>query len=263
MTTVQPTDRASSTPGTPAAGRTIRLAFVGIIGPLFYIVAIAAMHVLRPHNVVLYGNTMSAYSVGPYGSISIAAFVALGLGALALAVGLRRAVMPSRALRVGCVLVGVFGVGWLLAGVFRFAPDVASIESTLKGENPTTSGIIHGLGGFGGIFCLIVGMIVLSRAFARDERWRSFWPVSLTLGLATLILFVFGLFVLNSPPVVPCCPRGSAPWWGAIEWRFFVSAFVMWLFLTAIRLRSVAREPVPVRSARGERGADRHEGDHG
>src|SRR5215203_3793592 len=239
MTTAQPTDRTSSTPGTPAAGRTIRLAFVGIIGPLFYIVAIAAMHVLRPHNVVLYGNTMSAYSVGPYGSISIAAFVALGLGALALAVGLRRAVVPSRALRVGCVLVGVFGVGWLLAGIFRFAPDVASLEPTIQGESTTIAGIIHGLAGFGGIFCLIAGMLVLSRAFERDERWRSFWLLSLTLGLATLLLFVLGLFILNSPTEVPCCPTGSAAWWGAVEWRFFVGAFVLWLLLTAVRLRSV------------------------
>jgi hypothetical protein len=213
-----------------------------MVGPLFYVVAIAVMHVLRPHNVVLYGNTMSAYSVGPYGSISIAAFVALGLGALALSIGLRRAVVPSRALRVGSVLVGVFGAGWLLAGIFRIAPDLASIEPAIQGGAPTVSGTIHGLAGFGGIFCLIVGILVLSRAFERDERWRPFWLPSLALGLTTLVLFVVGLFVLSSPAVVPCCPMGSAPWWGAIEWRFFVGAFVLWLFLTAARLRSIASE---------------------
>jgi uncharacterized membrane protein YuzA (DUF378 family) len=250
MSTARPADRAGTASGPQPTPWTVRLASVGIIGPVFYAVAIAAMHVLRPDNVVLYGNTMSAYSVGPYGSISIAGFIALGLGALALSAGLRRAVMPSRALRVGSALVGVFGAGWLLAGIFRFAPDVASLEPAIKGENPTIVGIIHGLAGFGGIFCLIAGMIVLSRAFERDERWRPFWPLSLTLGLATLFLFVFGLFVLNSPAVVPCCPTGSAAWWGALEWRFFVGAFVLWLFLTAVRLRSVASKPVSAQSER-------------
>jgi len=232
-------ESAGTASGTPPRGWTVRLAFVGIIGAVFYVLAIAAMHILRPHNVELYDNTMSAYSVGPYGSISIAGFIALGLGALALSAGLRRAVISSRALRVGSVLVGVFGAGWLLAGIFRFAPDVASLEPTIQGESTTIAGIIHGLAGFGGIFCLIAGMLVLSRAFERDERWRSFWLLSLTLGLATLLLFVLGLFILNSPTEVPCCPTGSAAWWGAVEWRFFVGAFVLWLLLTAVRLRSV------------------------
>jgi uncharacterized membrane protein YuzA (DUF378 family)/uncharacterized membrane protein len=245
MAAAQGRVRSRSGSGAPATRWAARLALVGIMGPVFYVVAIAAMHFLRPHDIVRYGNTISAYSVGPYGSISMAAFVALGLGGLALSAGLRRAVVPSRALRVGSVLVGVFGVGWVLAGIFRFGHDAASLEQAIKGENPTISEVIHGLGGFGGIFCLIVGMIVLSRAFARDERWRSFWPISLTLGLATLILFVFGLFVLNSPSVVPCCPTGSVAWWGAIEFRVFVGAFVLWLLLTSIRLRAVAKDSTP------------------
>jgi uncharacterized membrane protein len=239
MATAQQGGTLGSVPEASATRWAARLGLVGIIGPVFYVVAIAAIHFLRPNDIVLYGNTISAYSVGAYGSISMAAFVALGLGGLALSAGLRRAVMPSRALRVGSVLIGVFGAGWILAGIFRFGTDATSLEQAIKGENPTISEAIHGLGAFGGIFCLIVGMIVLSRAFARDERWRSFWPLSLTLGLATPILFVFGLFVLNSPSVVPCCPTGSAAWWGAVEFRVFVGAFVLWLLLASIRLRAV------------------------
>src|SRR5215210_8410357 len=110
-----------SVPEESATRWAARLALVGISGSVFYVVAIAARHVLRPHDVVLYGNTMSAHSVGPYGSISIADFIALGLGALALSIGLRRAVMASKALRVGSVLVGLLVIGWVLAGIFRFA----------------------------------------------------------------------------------------------------------------------------------------------
>jgi len=80
---------------------------------------------------------------------------------------------------------------------------------------------------------------VLSRAFKRDERRRSFWIPSLILGLATLALFVMAFFI-EAPEVVPCCPSGSVPWWGAIEFRVFIGAFVLWLLLASIRLRAVA-----------------------
>ncbi len=214
MTTAQLGDNLQSVPEVSATRWAVRLALARIIGPVFYVVAIAVMHLLCPDDIVRYGNTMSLFSVGPYGSISIAAFVALGLGALALSLGFRRAVTPSRALRAGYVLVGLFGLGFCLAGIFRLAPNTASIEQVIQGENPTIAGAIHGLGGFGGIFCLIVGMIVLSRAFECDERWRSFCVPSLVLGLITLVLFAIGLFVLNSPSVIPCCPTGSVAWRG-------------------------------------------------
>src|SRR4051812_49143630 len=146
MATAQQGSSLGAVPEASATKWAARLALMGIIGPVFYVVAIAAMHFLRPDDIVLYGNTISAYSIGAYGSISMAAFVALGLSGLALSAGLRRAVMPSRALRVGSVLIGVFGAGWILAGIFRFGTDAASLEQAIKGENPTISEAIHGLG---------------------------------------------------------------------------------------------------------------------
>jgi hypothetical protein len=96
MATAQRGGSLRSVPGVSAARWTARLTLAGIIGPVFFIVAIAAMNFLRPNDIVLYGNTMSIYSVGPYGSISVAAPIALGLCALALAFGPRRAVSSSR-----------------------------------------------------------------------------------------------------------------------------------------------------------------------
>jgi len=217
---------------------------VGIIGTLYFIVALITMHFLRPYDLVRYGTNVGFYSVGPYGSIFVAAFVALGLASLALALGLRRAVAPSKFLQVGSVLIGLFGIGWVLGGIFRDAPDVASLETVLKEEVPSASTMIHGLGAFGGLFLLMAGMLVLSIAFKRDERWRSFWIPSLVLGLVTLALFVMAFFI-EAPLVVPCCPSGSVAWWGAIEFRVFIGAFVLWLLLTSIRLRAVAKDSTP------------------
>src|SRR5215212_1118613 len=234
--------RGGSLQSVPEASATrwaARLALVGIIGTVFFVVALTAMHFLRPHDLVRYGTNIGFYSVGPYGSIFVAAFVALGLAGLALALGLRRAVAPSRSLRAGSVLLGLFGIGWIVGGVFRDAPDLASLEPVLQEKITPASTIIHGLGAFGGLFLLMASMLVLSMAFKRDERWHSFWILSLLLGLATLTLYVMAFFI-EALVVVPCCPSGTVAWWGAIESRFFFGAFVLWLLLTSIRLRAVA-----------------------
>jgi hypothetical protein len=152
--------------------------------------------------------------------------------------------MPSRSLGAGTVLVGLFGIGWILGGIFRDAPDVASLEPVLQEEILPASTIVHSLGAFGGPFFLMAGMLILSIAFKQDERWHSFWIPSLVLGLATLALFVMAFFI-EAPEAIPCCPPGSVAWWGAIEFRAFFGTFVLWLLLASIRLRAVARESAP------------------
>ena len=95
MATAQRGGSLRSVRGVSAARWTARFALAGLIGSVFFVVALTAMHFLRPNDIVLYGNTISFYSVGPYGSISVAASIALGLCALILAFGPRRAVSPS------------------------------------------------------------------------------------------------------------------------------------------------------------------------
>jgi uncharacterized membrane protein len=244
MATAQRGGRARSVPGAPSTTWAARLALVGIIGAVYFIVALTLMHFLRPYDIVRYGTNVGFYSVGPHGSNFVAAFIALGLAGLALTLGLRRAVAPSKFLLAGSVLIGLFGIGWVLGGIFRDAPNVASLETVLKEEVPSASTMIHGLGAFGGLFLLMAGMLVLSIAFKRDERWQLFWIPSLILGLVTLALFVMAFFI-EAPLVVPCCPSDSVTWWGAIEFRFFIGAFVLWLLLTSIRLRAVAKDSTP------------------
>jgi uncharacterized membrane protein len=239
MAAVQRGGSLRSVPGASTTKWAARLGLVGIIGTVFFIVAFITMHFLRPDDIVLYGTNIGFYSVGPYGSIFVAAFIALGLAGLALALGLRRAVAPSRSLQTGSVLLGLFGIGWIVGGIFRDAPDLASLEPVLQEKITPASTMVHALGAFGGLFFLMASMLILSMAFKRDERWRSFWIQSLLLGLATLILFVMAFFI-EAPAVVPCCPSGSVAWWGAIEFRVFFGAFVLWLLLTSIRLRAVA-----------------------
>ncbi len=105
----------------------------------------------------------------------------------------------------------------------------------------TFSGVMHGLGFIVGVPTLIASILVLSRAFGRDDGWRSFRPPSSALGLAALILFLIAFFApgLSGTAVV-------------ILSRIFVGTFVLWLLLTALRLRSIvtgasAQQPTRVR----------------
>src|SRR5215211_3367670 len=77
--------------------QTRRLDHLGILalaGAAFWATALVAMHFLGPQTNDT--STISEYAVGPYGGLYMAADVALGIGFVALALGLRGATTVSR-----------------------------------------------------------------------------------------------------------------------------------------------------------------------
>ncbi len=132
--------------GERLARRLEGLAWVSIVGTVFFVLAVTALHFLRPD----YNPTtrlLSDYAVGPYGYLMTAAWFALGLVSFALALGIRDGMGPSRAKSAGSVLLGVAAVGGFLTGIFP--PD-------LEGSPSTTTGAIH----------LVVGSISFVAFFA-------------------------------------------------------------------------------------------------
>ena len=188
-----------------------RLSFLGslaLAGAAFWATALVTMHPGPQTNDT---STISEYAVGPYGGFYMAADVTLGIGFVALALGVRGATTASRTSRIGSLLVGLNGLGWIVGGLFVVDPEcgravAASLPCSEGGEPVTAHGAIHGLSGAISILSLIVGMLLLSRAFKRDDRWRTFRPVSLALGLATLAQLMVGLLscgVRASPSTLP------------------------------------------------------------
>ena len=212
----------------PHAGRVRSAAFLAllaIVGMVYYLSSVVAAHLLRP-DIDPVSEPVSNYAVGPYGFFVSIAIFSLGVGSLALALGLRLGIAPPGRSRVGLLLLALYGVGQL--GVALFSIDAESAQST-------TTGLVHNIAGNISFFCFPPAVILLSMGMGKDRRWRSLKRLALALSLVVLI---GAILVLASANVV-----GGF----GIAQRLFLLATVLWMLLAAIRLRSTSRGALPER----------------
>ena len=203
-------------PNTLPAKQATRIATIAIVGITYFLIAVVALHFLRPEYDPV-SRFVSEYAVGPYGFLMTSAFFGLSLGSLALVIGLYQGVPRSGRSWIGLVLLGIWGVAILIAGIFPTA---------LKGAPETTSDNIHALASLVSFLSLIPATILLSRRFKQDEKWRPFHRLALILSLVVLATFI-GLFLTFETEFV------------GLSQRIFIVTFLIWLLLTAARLRFV------------------------
>jgi hypothetical protein len=203
------------------AGRQMAvLATVAIVGTAFFVVLIAALHFLSPEFNPIERPT-SEYAVGPFGYLMTSAWVALSLATWALVIGLRRDLSRPAQSRLGLGLLGVWGIGLLVAAAFPI---------DLDGAPPTLAGTIHAINGPLIFLSLIVGMNLVSGRFKHDVRWRPIHRFASVLALSLIPLFIAGgLAAANA--------TGAG-----IAQRILTLTFATWFVLTALRLRSNAAE---------------------
>lgn len=137
-------------------------------------------------------------------------FLADARDLLASADAALRRVRPERGLTVG-----------FLAAIF----PTDRIDGAADLQSLTTVGTVHVVASLVSLVGGTAGMFVLSRTFKRDPRWRAFWPVSLALAFAALIL----LFLQDQGPRV------------GLNQRLLSGTIALWLVLVAFRLHSVTR----------------------
>jgi hypothetical protein len=87
-----------------------------VAGPLF--LAVAVLQALTREGFDLSRHPLSLLSLGELGWIQIANFVVAGLLSVAFAVGLRRVLHLGRGGTWGPLLIGTYGVGLIMGGVF-------------------------------------------------------------------------------------------------------------------------------------------------
>jgi di/tricarboxylate transporter len=176
--------------------------------------AVIALHVVRG-DLDPVRRVMSEYANGPAGLVMTAAFYALGLAVLALALRVRSAIVRTRVTRLVPVLLALSGAGFLLAGAFEVEPRLR--PDTLREQ-------IHSDAAISAFVLLIVAMLLFSLACREDPRWESFRRTSMSLTLVAVV-------AAAGSPIADRTP------WPGLNQRALGLAVVGWLLLTALRIR--------------------------
>ena len=210
------------TSATGGAKRAALPSLITIIGVSYVVIATVIMHVLRP-DLELLSRPLSEYAVGRYGALFTSALLVWGITALIFAAELHRGVMRSGWLSSGLLLLVVFAVGLISAGLFPmdvpFPPEHFSLESFTRG------GLIHVLSASIASACFPFAALFLSKSFQKDAHWRSIHRRASMLALGSLAASA-SLFIISSRYI---------EFFGLVQ-RILAAFAWSWLLLTAIRL---------------------------
>jgi hypothetical membrane protein len=170
----------------------------------------------------------SSLALGPWGWIQILNFLVAGVLTIAFAIGLRRSLRPGAGSRVGPLLVAIWGVGLLGAGVFVGDPVSGYPPGTpaLPAE-PSWHGLLHDWAfSLPGFFALAAAMLVMAHAFLR--RGTAAWALYSGLSGAAFLtcFFLAGTGFGQDPEFV-----ATAGFWQ----RLGVGVGWLWLALLALR----------------------------
>jgi hypothetical protein len=169
------------------AGITKALLVGGVVaGPLFTVAWIVEGATRVNYDPLRY--PISSLSIGDFGWMQIATFIATGLLILAFSIGLRRALRPLASVW-GPGLVGLVGIGLIGAGIFVTDPLNGYPPGTpLIPTERTTHGILHDLFGVPFFLGLPISGFVFARLFARwgKRGWAAYSALS---GFAMFAVF--------------------------------------------------------------------------
>jgi hypothetical protein len=215
--------RAGTLPGAEATEGTPRgsgLAVLALASVAAFGTTLVALHLLRA-DVSPLAQGISHYGNGPYSWLLPVANGVLGVGGLALVLGLASSVAPAGRSGAGLALLGLWSVAQLITAFFPIdAP----------GGPPTIAGTIHGLAGLS-FLAAAAAALLLARGFRRDTHWAAFARPAGALALA-LLAAALGLYVL----IEPFAGLGIGGAAQRVYWTFLLA----WLAWTALGLGNAA-----------------------
>jgi hypothetical protein len=170
---------------------------------------------------------VSLLAVGDFGWEQAANFIVMGLLMLAFAVGLRLAPQPVGGSIWGPLLIGVFAIGLLGAGIFVTDPVAAFPPRFPREAQSTLHSTLHDLSSVVVLAALPAACLVFSRRFAaRGERGWALYSA------ASGVLFAVG-FILASAGFNQV---GSLVDVAGLLQRIAIIVGRAWLALLAVRL---------------------------
>lgn len=208
----------------PSLTRTL-LACGMAAGPVYLGVGLA--HALARPGFDITRHSLSLLSNGELGWLHISTLVTSGALVIVGASGMRRALASGRGKTWGPLLVGLYGLSLIGAGLFVADPAFGFPPGTPADANTvTTSGILHFVSGGIGFLALIAACFVYARRFAGlgQRGWVTF-------SLLTGIIF-FAAFVGIA--------SGSGNPWTILGFWIGVVLAWLWLSLLSAKLRAAA-----------------------
>jgi hypothetical protein len=224
LATSAPSAEASSAASESATRLTRALLACGIAaGPLYIIVGLFQMYV-RP-GFDIRRHALSLLSNGELGWIQIANFEVTGLLVIAGAVGMWRALRGSRGGTWGPLLIGLYGLGLLGAGIFIADPALGFPPGTPEDTTAiSTYGLLHFVAGGIGFLGLIAACFVFARRFIalKQPGWAAY-------SAATGVIFFAAFFGIAS---------GSKGAGVSVAFAVAVVLAWVWISLLAAHVRS-------------------------
>jgi hypothetical protein len=214
------------------------LLFCGVVGPPLFVLVLLIEGATRP-GYSAWRTDGSYLALSNQGWEQIANFLVCGVLCIAFAVGLQRSWRTGRASVWGPRLVGLFGVGLLIAGVFVIDPGQGYPPGApLNGGLHTVHGWIHGINGLL-LFNVVLpaACFVLARRFAADPQHRRWATYSWLTGALILVIAL----PINTI-VVPFAEYFGLPVVDGLIQRVEISMGWVWIALIALQLWREARK---------------------
>lgn len=210
---------ANVSPNPAARDQLAGLATVTLAATTYFATAVIVLHFVSPDfDPVRY--TTSFYARGSFGLLMSSAFLAMSIATFALIVGLGKGVVAEARTRTGLVLLGVWGVGVLIAMLFPIGMDDSP---------PTLSNSVHRINGPVVFLALSLGALLISLRLNNDKAWLTLSGSTVVLSLVMLAGFVGFAVDMNL----------GAGYAGLVQ-RIVLVAVVTWYVLLALRLRALA-----------------------
>lgn len=175
----------------PAATKAL-LACGLVAGPVFLVVSGVQAAVRTGFEFTR--HALSLLTLGDLGWVQVANFVGSGLLVMACAVGMSRAMRPGRGGVWGPLLVGVYGLGATLAGIFTPDPALGFPPGTPPGVPSAMSwhSALHGVVFLVAFLSLFGACLVFARGFAAgSHHWWAIYCVGT--GLVAALFIVQGM----------------------------------------------------------------------
>lgn len=168
-----------------------------ILAPLFYIIVLTQMATRDGFDISR--HAISSLSLGDMGWIQITNFILTGTLALLLAVGLRRMLQAGKAGTWAPILIGVYGLGIITAGVFPPDAALGFPVGAPEGmpETMSASAALHSVGFFTAFSALTATCFVIARRFFADTE-RNWGMYSIASGIVSPLLVILGMTVFSS-----------------------------------------------------------------